>query len=285
MSKDLVIAFDIGGSKIQSAVFDLRRKKILDSHKTKTPKAREKFLKTILEISENFLSKYDKRIKGIGVALAGVIDSGGNVRRSPNLKFLNGFNLKNYLEKKLNLEAKIDHDLRSFLRKEMTLGEFKKVNSGLVIGIGTGVGGAWLIDKKIWRGAHNNASEIGHLVIKKGKKYFYLEELVSARKMPPGFRSGKEPFFRTGTAPRFSQKYWDEIGENLGVALAGIVNAFDPEMILIVGGLAKAWPYYVKNTKKYMKKFILSPLSRKVKLKAKDDPLGGVIGAALLFKI
>ncbi len=77
---------------------------------------------------------------------------------------------------------------------------------------------------------------------------------------------------------------WKEYGENLGIALAGYVNVLEPEVIVIGGGIAKAWNLFAPQMKKTARSLMVSPLARKQTkiLQAGFGTDAGAIGAALL---
>lgn len=261
-----IIGVDIGGSKINVILF--KNGKVLKSVKIPTPKNRKKFLKELETLVKKSISgTVSKKIAGIGCGMAGALDlERGVILNSPNLLFLNGFNIKNWFLKKFRLEIKIDNDARSFTRGEYFFGAGKGYKNIVGITLGTGIGGGIIINGKMFYGAYDAAGEIGHMIIDKEKD---LEKMTV--KMMRKFR--------------FSKKADREFEKNLGVGFANIINILDPEIIIIGGGSAKVMRKFLPKVKITTAKFIISPRSqRNVKIIiGKLGESAGAIGAAALF--
>lgn len=262
--KGFIVGIDIGGSKINAILF--QNSGILRQFKILTPKKNiKKFLDQLEKLINKTMSGLDEReILGIGCGIAGALDLGrGTILNSPNIKILNGFNIKNWLSKKFDCKVKIDNDARCFLRGEYLFGAGKGFKNIVGMTLGTGIGGGIIIDGKTFYGANDSAGELGHMILNVKRqnsslKTYDLEELTvkQARKN------------------KFSKGATKEFEKNLGIGVANIINILDPEIIIIGGGAAEA-----------AKKFIISPKSRK-NVKILRGELGedaGAIGAAALF--
>ncbi len=263
-----IIGVDIGGTKISAALF--KDDKILKSIKIKTPqKSQREFLNKLeVLISEVIFELADKKeISGIGCGVAGALDlRKGIILNAPNIKILNGFNIKNWLYKKFGCEVKIDNDARCFLRGEYLFGAGKGYENLVGVTFGTGVGGGIIINGKMVYGANDSIGELGHMVINEGKD---LEALTvkQVRKL------------------KFSKISVKEFKKNLGIGFSNIVNILDPEIIIVGGGAAKTVGKFLPKIKTITNKLIISSKSRKnVKiLVGKLGEYAGVIGAANLF--
>lgn len=267
VNKKYIIGIDIGGSKINAIVFN--DGKVLKNAKIPTPKkSRKEFLEKLEALVRKLISDINnKEISGIGCGVAGALDlRKGVVLNAPNIKILNGFNIKNWLHKKFGCEVKIDNDARLFTRAEYLFGVGRRYKNIIGMTLGTGIGGGIIIDGKIIYGANDSTGELGHMVIDHGKDFEFLT-VKQVRKL------------------KFSKAAVKEFEKNLGIGLANIINILDPEVVLISGGAA----YYIKGiiprVEKVMKKFIISPKSRKnVKiLVGKLGENAGATGAAALF--
>ncbi|MBU3942739.1 ROK family protein [Patescibacteria group bacterium] len=236
-NKKLIIGVDIGGSKINIIVWD--GQKVVDSWRTN-----EVSLKNLKRGISYF------NISKVGIGVAGVLDyKTGCILDSPNLKLFEGLCLKKFLNKKV----RFDNDVNCFLRAEAKLGSAKGSKNVLAVAMGTGIGGAIIINKKtIYLGSHGSAGEFGFMTIKDGKTW---EKLYQETK-----DKDKE------------QKQIHALG------FANLINIFDPE-IIVLGGDGAILP-----NQKLMKKFILSPLAKKTQIISGKLGLNAVaIGAALLW--
>lgn len=265
VSKKFIIGVDIGGSKINAVLF--KNGKIFKSIKSETlRKNRANFLNNLEKVIRKVIPQNGKFF-GIGCGVAGALDlKKGVILNAPNLRILNNFNIKNWLEKKFKCNVKIDNDARSFLRAEYMFGAGRGYKNLIGITLGTGIGGGIIIDGKMIYGASGSAGELGHMVIDKGKD---LEALT----------------VKLVRKYKFSKTSISEFKKNLGIGLANIINILDPEAIIIGGGAAKTAKTFLPKVKMAAAKFVISPKSQK-NVKIIVGKLGenaGALGAAALF--
>lgn len=242
MNKKLVMGVDIGGSKINIVVWD--GKKVIDSWQTD---------EVNLENLKKGISYFN--ISKIGIGVAGILDyKTGCILNSPNLKLFEGLRLKKFLKR----DVRFDNDVNCFLRAEAKLGAVKDYKNILAVAMGTGIGGAIIINKEpVYSGSHGSAGEFGFAIIENGKTWEKLYQETG----PAGGRPNPE-----------KQKQIHAVG------LANLINIFDPEIIVLGGGGA------ILPEQELMEKFILSPLAKKTKVVFGKLGLNAVaIGAALLW--
>jgi len=285
VNKKYIIGIDIGGTKISAALF--KDDKILKSVKIKTPqKSRREFLNKLgVLISEVILELADKKeISGIGCGVAGAIDLGkGIILNAPNIKILNGFNIKKWLERKFSCEVRIDNDSRSFLRAEYLFGAGRGYKNIVGMTFGTGIGGGIIMNGEMVYGINGSAGEVGHMIINLKEDFESLAGIKGLRRL--GFTDSLKTYQLAKLGDKKAKKAFEELGRYLGVGLANIINILDPEVIVIGGGLSGAYKFFLPAAKRTMAKFIFSPESRK-KVKILIGKLGenaGTIGAAALF--
>jgi len=277
------IGIDIGVSKILGIVFS--KQKILKEEKTETPKNKKEFLEVLFNLIRKL--KETQKIKGIGVSICGVVFS-DQIIRVPNLEYLEGLPLKIFLRRQFKTEIKLDNDLNCFLRCEKELGIFKYKKNALLIGLGSGLGGAILINKEIYQGSFASSGEFGHLIFNLNEKNFIeVEELLSQKWfLKNNFGTPQEVFEKAKNGDKKAKEIFKTYGKNLGILIANLINAFDPEIVGLCGGISNAWEFFSKEAEETAKKLIISPVSRR-KLKisvARFKEKGASIGAALLIK-
>jgi len=264
-----IIGIDIGGTK---TIFTLiENEKTVKSEKIETPGSKEELAKAL----RDNIGKMEGKGMKIGIGLAGVLNKERNkVLRSPNLNYLENWNLKHLIAQAFDSEVKLENDANCFTLAESLLGAAKNKRTVLGITLGTGVGSGFTIEGKIYQGAFGGANELGHMVIEKDKtledycgERFFKEKGVSSENLE-------------------SEEIFKEYGKNLGIGIANAVNILDPEAIILGGGISKAHKQFLKEAEKEAKKRILSPLSKE-NLEIKISQLGeeaGSLGAGLLFK-
>jgi glucokinase len=260
-----IIGVDIGGSKINAVLF--KNGKVFKSGKIATPKKSRAYFLNKLEKTIREVAPQSGKLLGIGCGIAGTLDSKkGTVLKSPNLKFLDGFDVKSWLEKKFKTAVKIDNDARCFLRGEYLFGAGRGYKNIIGITLGTGIGGAIIIGGKMVYGTNDSAGELGHMVIDRGKD---LETLTvkQARRL------------------NFSKTAVKEFEKNIKIGFSNVVNILDPEIIIIGGGAVKTSKMFLPKIKLTSSKFIISPKAQK-NVKILISKLGedaGAMGAAALF--
>lgn len=254
----MYLGIDIGGSQIKILVLDANGKKRKGALTIKTPKRRRRFLKVLGGAVKAIVA--GGNITGIGVGVPGIIDpKKGTLVSAPNMPFLNGWNVKNFF-RKFRVPVRADNDSRCFLRAEARYGVGRGFKQIAVLTIGTGVGGGLFIDGRVYFGKHSGAGEFGHMVVNRGKT---LEQLA-----------GKKAF----------EKHGDR-SEIVGIGVANIVNAFDPEIIILGGGGIFQKTLRIPKIRAVAKQHIMSPAGKRVRIvRGKLGEYAGAIGAALLVK-
>lgn len=189
-------------------------------------------------------------ISSVGIGAAAVLDfKTGTILSSPNLKNFEGICLKKFGGR----NVRFDNDVHCFLRAESEFGSARGYKNVLALAMGTGIGGAIKMgENPVYFGAHGSAGEFGFMVLKNKQTW---EKLYQKTK-----RNSEK------------QKQIHALG------FANLINAFDPEIIILGGNGAKL------PGKNLMKKLILSPLAKNTKIILGE--LGGdavAIGAALLW--
>jgi glucokinase len=281
-NKNYFIGVDIGGTKMSAVLFD--GGKVIADYVLATPKDNlEHFmimLKALIEPLQDKAKANGMAIGGIGAGIAGMLDFEENkVAEAPNLPMLNNLKLPENLAARLGVEQiKIDNDAHCFLRAEMKFGAGKKHNNAFGITVGTGIGGAWWHNGEIYRGSHGSATEVGWMTVD-FKEGIRLEEAYHRLTQSSPAALADEAY----RGDPLAQKAYDEFGHYLGISLANVVNLFDPEIIIVGGGVIESSDLFLSRTKKIMKQYIKSPESKGVKIvRGKVGANAGAIGAALL---
>jgi len=151
--------------------------------------------------------------------------------------------------------------------------------------LGSGVGGAWMVDGKISIGAHGTAGEIAHTIINIDQS-IELEAMASNKFIVSLLGIGSVEVGKSAMAgDKKAQEAIGQLGRNLGVGVANIINIFDPEAIIINGGISEAQELILPGIKENIAKFVSSPAARETKiLFSQLGRFGGALGAALMFE-
>jgi glucokinase len=303
MKKRLIIAIDLGGTNLKIALLDskykIKEKRVIS---TKGFFRKESLIFTIINgiakvIRENKLKKQE--ILGIGLGLPGPIDvEKGIVHFFPNIPGWKEVNLKKILEKKLKLPVFMDNDANLMALAESKVGAAKGFKNAVCLTLGTGVGGGIILEGNLYRGSSFSAGEIGHVPINENGPrcnchgWACLETYIGNKRIEKQARSAFRRNISLEELSKLAAKnnkqaieIWQEAGRRLGVALAGVVNLFNPDAIVIGGGVANAGKALLDPVKETILKRAMSVQARHVRVfKAKLGNDAGLIGAAILVR-
>ena len=300
------IGIDIGGTNIKGVL--MSGKKVIAKTKilTKSKSNKKILIAQIFECIESMRKAcyldlgqgaHTNKIKGIGIGVAGPIDfENQKILNPPNVVGLKNLELGKIIQEKFKIKTLIDNDVHCMVLAETLLGAGKGKKMVVGLGLGTGVGGGIVIEGKIVYGKSGTAGEIGHTTIDRfGRKCNCgqrgcLETYINEK----GIRkTAKEIFNREiDTITLFEMakkgnkkaiKVWEITGKYLGIGLANLVDILNPDIIIVGGGIANAGEFLLVSARKEMRKNILSPLAKDIKLvRARLGEFAGAIGAGLL---
>ncbi len=314
MAEKYYVGFDMGGTKMLAAVLDTEYTECA-SEKMRTPvgAGNKEFLKAIAGLVQEALdrAKVDlKQIAAIGIAVPGPIDrERGLVIDLPNAG-MHDYHLRDELESRLGARVVLENDVNAGTYGEFTSGAAKGRRNVIGVFPGTGIGGGIIIDGALYRGHSGRAGEIGHMIVEAGGrrcgcgKYGCLEAVGSrtaiAKDLVHLALNGQAPTIldKAGTdiakiksgvikkAMDAGEKAVIEVVERaawyLGVGLGSCIDIFDPDLVVIGGGLVeKLGRAYLDPIERSMRAHTMAaPDTKLVEAKLGDDSV--VIGAAVL---
>ncbi|WP_127836942.1 ROK family protein [Clostridium prolinivorans] len=310
MDKKYVIGIDLGGTKISGALADLNGN-VLSKHTipTKASEGENAVLNRIFEVIEKVMeiaNKTSSEIKTIGIGSPGPLNAKtGVIITTPNLPFKN-FQLVKPLVEKFNIPTYLDNDANVAAIGEYMLGAGKGTNNMVYVTVSTGIGGGAILNGKIYRGSTSNALEIGHTtLLPNGPRcncgnYGCAEALASgtaiARQGREAVESGEETslknyenitsyevFKEAEKGDKVSKDILDKSLNYLGIAVANIITSFDPDMVVIGGGVAQAGKIVFDKVQEVVDKRCFKAMSEYCKIvPAALGKDAGVIGAVAL---
>ncbi len=283
------IGIDLGGTKIMTALsMNSNPKKILTSLKcaTESSKGREHVIENINKTIEKVIKKAnlsEKNISNIGIGVPGPVDyKNGIVRICPNLKGWKNVPVKEIFEKKWEIPVFVENDARAAGLAEASFGAGKDFSHVFFVTVSTGIGGAIIIDKKIYHGADGAAGEIGQTrlidrsIFEKNCSGPAIEKIfgISPEQISSLLKEGNPQ----------AQKALNHLSQYLGIWLANAATLLNPEIIIIGGGLSKLGSIFINPLKKVIQENAFS-ISRNVLIKkAVLADFTGVLGAIALTK-
>ena len=311
------IGIDLGGTNIAAGIVDENYKIIAKgSVPTGADRDAEAIIKDMGALCNKLLA--DAKISVSEVAYAGIATPGtanrdeGIVEYANNLPFVM-FPIAAELQKHLKVPAVyIDNDANAAAKGEAVAGIAKGCNHAVVITLGTGLGGGVIIDKQVYSGFNFAGAELGHIVIeydgrqctcgRKGcwEAYSSATGLINLTRdklaeCPDtlmhklveengGEVSGKTAFQAARLGDAAGQAVVDEYIEYLACGMTNIINIFQPEYLVVGGGVCNEGDYLMRPLVEKVEKEQYTRDSRK-KTQIKIAALGndaGIIGAAAL---
>jgi glucokinase len=291
---DRVIGIDVGGTKILGAVvaadgsLGARREVRTDRSSA------EGLLETIARVAEELLR--GERRAPVGIGLPSRVDQrSGRVAASVNIPF-NDVDVRGWMSERLGKPVAIDNDANAAAIAEWRVGAGKGVDDMVMLTLGTGVGGGLILNGRPFRGATGVGAELGHVVIDfdgpecpcggHGHLEIYASGLAAdaaARKLIGPDADGRDLVARARQGDAGPREALAEIGRRLGAGILGIVNVFDPDLVVIGGGFAAAGSLLLDPARAVVEREALVPSRTRVRIvRAQLGPDAGVIGAGLI---
>ncbi len=256
------IGIDFGGTSIKSGLVAEGRiveyGAIID---TQNHADQNGIVEALLEVIAKLRAR-DPNAAAIGIGLPGLVDSvNGIVHELTNVPGWHDLALRDLLQGRTGLPVAIENDANAMAYGEWKYGAARDSRHVICITLGTGVGGALILNGELFRGAQLGAGEIGHMSIDlHGRPGPYgnfggLEEYVGNQQMA---ERAVDLYAQAGTPRHLAEctpaclataardgcpvaiKIWETLGEEIGAALSSVVWLLNPETIVIGGGVAKA---------------------------------------------
>jgi glucokinase len=303
------VGVDVGGTKIAAGVVTPEGE-ILDEVRYPTPASSKRLVESIARAIAEVKDGYE--VGGVCLAVPGQILSQENkVVFSPNLHAVEGIPLKNVLEPRIGLPLTVENDNSAAAWGEFRFGAGGELNHLVFVGLGTGIGGGVITHGVLLRGAQGSGGELGHVTIQAtGPRcacgnHGCLEALASGTAI--GRRAREVAVERPDSAlgrlaverkilgedvtelaregDEAALSVLEEAGRWLGIGIAGFINIFDPEVVVIGGAAAKAGELILKSARREVSLRVLSPSRDLAEIKvATLGPKSGVLGAAALAR-
>lgn len=257
------IGVDVGGTRLRAAAVDADGR-ILQHEATERPSGEDPdaFGRELIDRLTDLLARLGPGVP-VGIGVASVVGPDGVLVSAPNLP-ADGLPLGAWAREALEVPVTVVNDATAACLAEARVGAAVGVDDVLLVTVGTGVGGGAMVAGRLLRGAQGMAAEFGHLVVAEGGRrcecgnHGCLEAVASGRaigeiaaeRLAEGRTSdalaaepvvdGESVSRAAEAGDRLAREVVDEAGRWLGIGLAGLVNAFDPALVLVGGGAGHA---------------------------------------------
>ena len=311
------IGIDIGGTKTLGVAVN-ENGDLLEERLLPTPQGAAELIGTTssmyFELSERVAQSSPERFEvlGLGIGIAGLVDIDGKLRRAPNLVEVDGLDIGPILKSKLGVPVYVDNDVNCAALAELSDGVAASANNSLLVTLGTGIGGALIVDGRIHRGAFGMAGEPGHMIVDPrglicacGKQGCW-EAYASAA----GLKNLAIDRAKNGRLQQINDKVQGDLNEIaseditqaarrgdiqsveliddfaywIALGLTNCAALLDPELIIIGGGLVAEWDLLGDRIRHSFDELLLASTQRnRIPIKpAENGKAAGAIGATLL---
>ena len=228
-----------------------------------------------------------KDVLGIGVGSTGPLDlDRGLILDCPQLPTMHHYPLRKTINEYFGIPVYINNDANCLIFGEVLFGAASGHRNVLGFTLGTGLGAAVIIDRKIFNGSTGTAGEIWISPYKSG----IIEDYTSGAGVSMIYKSisgkqcsAEEVFQLAKEGDKDALHTWAQYGEHLAVAIAWAINMLDPEAVVLGGSVAHAHAFFMPALKEKLKKFICRLPSEKLRIViAQLGDNAGFIGAASL---
>lgn len=316
MNDKLAVGVDFGGTKISAGVVNLDTGRLVGASKKKTRQLQgeEDVIKRLSSVIDECLSEAGvdvKRIEGIGIGAAGMVNRAKGILLAAANIGAYDLALTEPLSKYYGVPCKIGNDVEAATLAELCFGAGRQCNEFVCIFIGTGIGSGIVSGGKLYYGATGTAGEVGHVpLFPDGRQCncsafgcleAYASRTAIARVILRDLQRGYDSVVRDKVdmtkgilrsktlaqavlaGDELVTKAVAEAAGFMGMGLAIVINFYNPQRIVLGGGLVEAVDLYFELAQKEARRRALKIPSRKVEIvKAELGDYAGIIGSALL---
>lgn len=314
MSDDVTIGVDLGGTKLALAAVGPTGR-VLSSHRhpTELRGGAEPVVRDITDCIDGCLGPAGRRASRVGIGIAAQVDGRGTVVTSPNLGWTN-VPLRILVERATRRPTMVTNDVRAITYGEWKHGAGRGAQDLVCIFVGTGIGGGIVADGRLRYGASNTAGEVGHMTIVSGGRKCHCPNSGCLEAYAGGWAIAERAQERARQDPkagavvvrkahgvdrvtaktvseasragdRFARELMAETAEYLAAGLVGVVNGFNPGVVVLGGGVIEGVPSLVPATARRVRAMGLRVATRRLKVvRAGLGGRAGVLGAAAMAR-
>ncbi|WP_132991577.1 ROK family protein [Gordonia zhaorongruii] len=310
---DLTVGIDIGGTSVRACVVD-DSGHVLDTLRTATPSTTQALEHCLDRLVGELRDRW--AVAGVGLAIAGFLTPDRRtVRFSPHLAWREA-NVAADMEARIGLPVFTEHDANAAAVAELNFGAAARGHNTLVLAIGTGIGAGLILGGEIYRGSFGVAPELGHLTVVPGGrpcacgKHGCWErycsgtalvdtavELLASQEYPrsalaaesdadPGSLTGRRVAAAAADGDPVAVAAYADLARWLGVGLGMIADVFDPDLIVLAGGVGAASGLILDDAREHYTASVTGAGHRQL-ARIRGTQLGepaGVIGAAQIAR-
>jgi len=278
MAAKHVVAVDLGGTKLAAALVDRKGKLVRRTSVPVDPRSALAPVKQIVSMARDLVDgkNLKRNVVAVGVAVPGLVRRDGSVW-APNLRGWKRMALARRLKSAFGVPVIVESDRNAAVLGETWRGSARGKDDAIVLMLGTGIGAGILSGGRLVRGAHELSGCAGWMVVTDGydadaRRMGQLESLAAGpaiahaakkelargaggllEEIPGKSINAYEVAEAARRGDAMSIEVYLEGGRLLGYGVANLVSLFDPEIVVIGGGLAQASDLFLNALRKSMK--------------------------------
>lgn len=313
MSAGEIIGVDLGGTKMLLGVLDADSNVLWESREASTGQTEEELIELLVrEVEEARAAR--PGVEAVGLGIPATVDHERGVAVSAVNLPLSDVPLRDLVGERTGLPVFVDNDATVAALAEHLYGAAKGTHNVVMLTVGTGIGGGLIIGGEVYRGSTGAGAELGHVVIdldgpdcqgncpgrgcvetfasgtalgREGRAAAEREpDSVLAKMQAEGHEiDGKAVTEAALGGDPAARGVFELVGARLGVALASFANIFEPEVIVVGGGVIAAGDLLLDPARHELEARALPPMNRTRVVPARLGPDAGMIGAAAMARI
>ena len=312
MTKKYAIGIDLGGTSVKYALIDIEGVfQFQGKLPSKADISAEAVIGQLVTACKETMASAQQlgvTIEGIGIGTPGIVDETNRIvlGGAENIKGWENLNLADRIEAETHLPVQMGNDANLMGLGETMYGAGQGARNVVFLTVGTGIGGAVVIDGKLFNGFANRGTELGHVpLIANGEpcacgSIGCLEHYASTSALVRRFNkraaeagrsfSGEEingelivRLYKEGD--KLATECLDEHCDFLGHGIAGFINIFSPQRIVIGGGLSEAGDFYIQKVSERAHRYVMADCAVNTRIMAASlgNKAGSIGAASLVF--
>ncbi len=313
MSSTEAIGVDLGGTKMLLGVFDSGSEQVWESRERSAGESEEELVDLLVrEVGEARATRAG--VGAIGLGIPATVDHEKGVAVSAVNLPLSNLPIRDLVVERTGLPTFVDNDANVAALAEHLFGAARGTENAVMLTIGTGIGGGLVLGGEVYRGSTGAGAELGHMVIEMdgppcqgncpsrgcvetfasgtalGREGRAVADSAPDSALGELLAEGAEIDGKAVTVAALDGDetaigVFDLVGSRLGVALASFANIFEPEVIVIGGGVIAAGDLLLEPARREMEARALPPMNRTRVVPAELGEDAGMIGAAAMARI
>lgn len=270
------IGVDLGGTNVRVGLVD--QGQLVRKVSALCPKGEEQeVIDVLISLIGELMSD---EVTSIGVGVPSVVDRNkGIVYQAANIPSWKEVHLRQILEHAFHKPVFINNDANCFALGESLFGSGKDYGSLVGLTVGTGIGAGLVLDGRLYNGCNTGAGEIGALPFREAdyehycaSSFFTTYYQTSAQQLASLARQGDSQ----------ALKAWQEFGCNLGCLMEVILYAYDPDIVVLGGGITAAFPFFEEAMRQRLSQFPWQESVKHLRIVTSQLQDAALLGAAML---